>query len=65
MTVDAWWKGTYPTALNCQPEASIDNQSCFFEMEGDEGCPNLDGDFSVATSDLLIFFAAFGLACGP
>ena len=56
---------TYPTALNYEPEASIDNQSCLFEMEGDGACPDLDGDASVATSDLLIFLAAFGLICGP
>lgn len=56
---------TYPTALNYQPEASIDNQSCLFELEGDGACPDLDGDASVATSDLLIFLAAFGLVCGP
>ena len=56
---------TYPTALNYAPEASIDNQSCLFELEGDGACPDLDGDSSVATSDLLIFLAAFGLICGP
>ena len=56
---------TYPTALNYEPEASIDNQSCLFELEGDGACPDLDGDSSVATSDLLIFLAAFGLICGP
>ena len=55
---------TYTTAINYQPQATMDDQSCLFES-GEEGdCPDLDGDASVATSDLLIFLAAFGLICG-
>ena len=55
---------TYTTAINYQPQATMDDQSCLFEL-GEEGdCPDLDGDASVATSDLLIFLAAFGLICG-
>ena len=60
MTVAAWGSCTYPTALNYEPEASIDNQSCLFELEGDGACPDLDGDSSVATSDLLIFSQPLG-----
>ena len=56
---------TYPTAQNYQPEATIDDQSCLFPTEDEGACPDLDGDASVATSDLLIFLAAFGLICVP
>ena len=56
---------TYTTAINYQPQATMDDQSCLFESGEEGSCPDLDGDESVATSDLLIFLAAFGLICGP
>lgn len=56
---------TYTTAINYQPQATMDDQSCLFESGEEGNCPDLDGDASVATSDLLIFLAAFGLICGP
>ena len=56
---------TYTTAINYLPQATMDDQSCLFESGEEGNCPDLDGDASVATSDLLIFLAAFGLICGP
>ena len=56
---------TYTTAINYQPQATMDDQSCLFESGEEVNCPDLDGDASVATSDLLIFLSAFGLICGP
>ena len=56
---------TYTTAVNFDPQATIDDQSCVFDAEAEGDCPDLDGDAAVATSDLLIFLAAFGLICGP
>ena len=57
---------TYETALNFEPTATIDNGSCVFEEcpECSDDCPgDLDGDYVVSTSDLLIFLSQFGAVC--
>lgn len=55
---------TYPNALNYNANASIDNQSCLFDCEGDNDCPaDLNGDGVVNTADLIEFLASFGSVC--
>ncbi len=57
---------TYENALNYEPTATIDNGSCVFEEcpECSDDCPgDLDGDYVVSTSDLLIFLSQFGAVC--
>lgn len=55
---------TYPNALNYNANASIDDQSCLFDCEGDNDCPaDFNGDGVVNTSDLIEFLANFGTTC--
>ena len=45
-----------PEAINFDPEANIQDNSCLFEF-----CPgDLDGDLTTGVSDLLDFLIAFG-----
>ena len=52
---------TYPTAINYNPEATIDDSSC----EGTfSSCPSdLSGNGNVGSEDLLLFLADFDLSC--
>ncbi len=55
---------TYSNALNFNPNASIDDQSCMFDCDGDTDCPaDLNNDGVVNTADLLDFLSAFGSVC--
>ncbi len=54
----------YDNATNFNPLANVDDMSCEFDDVADNDCPaDLDGDGSVATSDLLEFLTAFGSQC--
>jgi hypothetical protein len=53
---------TYPQALNYNPNATVDNQSCTFDCNND--CPgDFDNNGIVGVSDLLIFIALYGTLC--
>ena len=55
---------TYENATNFNPLANDDDASCVFDTVVANDCPaDLDGDGSVATSDLLEFLTAFGTVC--
>jgi hypothetical protein len=55
---------TYANATNYNPLANDDDQSCEFDTVVANPCPaDLDGDGSVATSDLLSFLSQFGTIC--
>jgi hypothetical protein len=55
---------TYENATNYDPLANDDDASCVFDDVATNNCPaDLDGDGSVATSDLLVFLTSFGLLC--
>ena len=54
---------TYPDATNYNPDASIDDGSCVFEL-GNPNCPaDINGDGFVSVADLLIFVAEYGTVC--
>ena len=55
----------YEAADNYDPVANTDNGSCeFSDNGGGNDCPgDLDGDGSIATTDLLGFLAVFGTNC--
>jgi PKD repeat protein len=53
---------TYPQALNYNPNATIDDQSCTFDCNND--CPgDLNNDGFIGVADLLMFIPTYGLLC--
>ena len=55
---------TYPTASNYDENADFDNGSCTFDTTGSNACPNdIDGDGTVAVSDLLLLLSSYGTTC--
>jgi NAD-dependent dihydropyrimidine dehydrogenase PreA subunit len=53
---------TYPNALNYDPEATVDDQSCEFECESN--CPgDFNSDGLINTDDLLQFLGVFSTVC--
>lgn len=53
---------TYPQALNYNPAATTDDQSCTFDCNND--CPgDFDNNGIVGVSDLLLFIALYGSFC--
>ena len=55
---------TYPTASNYDANADYDNGSCIFDSTGSNACPNdIDGDGTVAVSDLLLLLSSYGTTC--
>jgi hypothetical protein len=54
----------YPTASNYDANADYDNGSCTFDTTGSNACPNdIDGDGTVAVSDLLLLLSSYGSTC--
>ena len=57
---------TYPNAVNYDPMATVDDNSCTFDGTESGGCTSdLNGDGSVTTADLLEFLISFGQLCRP
>ena len=55
---------TYEDALNYDPSAAVDDQSCEFAPANVNACPSdLNQDGSVSTADLLDFLIAYGQIC--
>jgi hypothetical protein len=55
---------TYMIAVNYDPMATIDDNSCTFDGNVSTGCPSdLNGDGTVSTADLLEFLISFGQVC--
>ena len=55
---------TYVEAVNYDPVATIDDNSCAFDGSVTSGCPSdLNGDGTVSTADLLEFLISFGQIC--
>jgi PKD repeat protein len=53
---------TYPQALNYNPNATIDDQSCQFDC--DNACPgDFNNDGIIGVSDLLLFIPTYGTFC--
>ena len=50
---------TYPNAINFNEGATDEDGSCQFNVN-QTSCPDLDGDGSVAVSDLLVLLGSFG-----
>lgn len=57
---------TYPNALNFNPFATIDNQSCQFDCDTEETCQgDFTGDGFISVADLIYFIGLFGGVCPP
>ena len=55
---------TYPNAVNYDPMATVDDNSCTFDGTESGGCTSdLNGDGSVTTADLLEFLISYGQLC--
>ena len=55
---------TYPSASNYEADADYDDGSCTFDGSGSNDCPNdIDGDGTVAVSDLLLLLSSYGYEC--
>ena len=55
---------TYPSASNYEADADCDDGSCTFDGSGSNDCPNdIDGDGTVAVSDLLLLLSSYGSEC--
>jgi len=55
---------TYPFAINYTELANADDGSCTFDPNGCSNCPaDLDGDFQIGTTDLLLMLSNFGQSC--
>jgi len=53
---------TYENAMNYDPDATVDNQSCLFNC--DSSCPaDFNGDAIVGVADLIIFINMYGTTC--
>ncbi|MFM1932968.1 MAG: hypothetical protein RL226_2271 [Bacteroidota bacterium] len=53
---------TYPDALNFNPNATVDNQSCEFPCSNE--CPeDINQDGIINAADLLMFLGVFGTTC--
>ena len=53
----------YPSAINYNPTATVDDLSCLFPCNG-SNCPaDLDANGFVGVSDLLLFVAEYGTTC--
>ena len=54
---------TYPDALNFNPDATMDDDSCVFDLGG-SGCPtDIDGNGQTTMQDLLLLLGSFSLFC--
>lgn len=54
---------TYPDAVNFNPGATIDDQSCTFDCEEDDCPADIDNDGFINTNDLLEFLGVFATSC--
>jgi|GEM_PF-3391071 len=55
---------TYPFATNYTGLANADDGSCTFDPNTCSNCPaDLDGDFQIGTTDLLLMLSNFGQSC--
>ena len=55
---------TYPFATNYTELANADDGSCTFDPNICSNCPaDLDGDFQIGTTDLLLMLSNFGQSC--
>ena len=55
---------TYPFATNYTELANADDGSCTFDPNTCSNCPaDLDGDFQIGTTDLLLMLSNFGQSC--
>ncbi|MEY3397412.1 MAG: hypothetical protein RL220_6 [Bacteroidota bacterium] len=54
---------TYPDALNYNPTATVDDQTCIFNCAGDTCPADFNDDGIIGVSDLLAFIGIYGTSC--